>query len=1545
MTAISRTGRGLLAFVLVFAMLTSLGGSLPAAAASDLAPNDGTYQTLPFSQNWSNTGLITVNDDWTSVPGIVGFRGDDITTTTGTDPQTLLADDSPGVIDVIANQNNPNTNTAGGVAEFEITDSVVAFQGSGTADAPYLLIHLNTTGYQSINVTYNLRDIDGSADNAVQPVALHFRVGTVGSFTNVPAAFVADATTGPSLANLVTPVNVTLPAGADNQSQVQLRIMTTNAGGSDEWVGVDDISITGTPSSTDLPPTVVDVNPDNGATNVAIDATVDITFSEPVTVTGTIAIDCTSSGVQNVTPTGGPATFTLPHTNFANAETCTVTVLASQVTDQDGTPTNMAADYVWSFTTASACGTGTITPIHIIQGTGASSGLIGQAHTIEAVVISDFQTVASIRGFFVQEPDAQQDADPATSEGLFIYDNNFGVPVAVGDFVRATGFVSEFQNQTQLSSVSAVTVCSSGVTLPTASNVVLPFPSTAHPERFEGMSVVMTQTLTVNETFNLGRGGILTLADGRLQQPTNVVLPGAPAIALQAANNLNWITLDDGSLLQNPDPIIYPTPAGLSALNTVRSGDSVSAIAGVMTQGNPGWTTPGILYRIHPLSPPTFTATNPRPAAPDPVRAGGSLKISSFNVLNYFLTLDDGVNDICGPDQNAECRGADSAVEFTRQRDKLMQALYILNADVVGLMELENTPNVEPLADIVAGLNALAGAGTYDYIATGVIDPGDVIKVGIIYKPGVVQPVGNFAILNSLDDPNFDTDLHRPALAQTFQESAANGGRFTIVVNHLKSKGCSGATGLDLDQGDGQSCFNYARTVGANALVNWVAGDPTGTGDPDFMILGDLNSYAMEDPMMALETAGYTNLETLFVGANAYSYVFGSQAGSLDHSLANASLVGQVSGATTWHINADEPGVLDYNVEFKTPGQVASLYNADQFRTSDHDPLLIGLNLAPADASILITKTVGVTPGVCATTDEISVTAGTDVYYCYEVTNTGNLTLYLHDLADSELGTLFASLAYTLTPGSSVDTVAAGLTISATINATTVNTALWTAYNLGPIDVVTATATATVTVLPPNIFVDPLSISSSQQTNLQTQHTLTISNTGGSDLTWEIVEAPVVAAAPASPAPLVRIDSQASQADEVEGVESAAPTALAAPDPAARALAKRALLTTGLLLVPDSTNDRIMALDPLTGDMIDPNFVPSNNVVGTGVNAILSAGGDSILLSDQTGDVVHEFDLDGAYLGVFAPAGGANNAILNNIRGISLDASGNLLVTTADATNVDAVAKFDTNGSFLGNFIASGAGGLNSPFDIYGRTADWLVASIDSDNVLRFDLAGAPLGVFAGTNNFPEQINKAANSNVLVANFGGTQEGVIEFTAAGALVGVYDPATLGGYRGAYELPNGTILTTTGTGVHEINRSGVLVRTIIGGSGRFIEYVVIADCTNPADIPWASTSPITGTTTAGDATDVTVTLDSTGLLPGTYTGNLCITSNDPDAGPGNETDLVVVPLTLIVEEPTAVTLSALDAAQAPLPLAGLPVAAMPAVVALALGAAYALRRRE
>lgn len=124
------------------------------------------------------------------------------------------------------------------------------------------------------------------------------------------------------------------------------------------------------------------------------------------------------------------------------------------------------------------------------------------------------------------------------------------------------------------------------------------------------------------------------------------------------------------------------------------------------------------------------------------------------------------------------------------------------------------------------------------------------------------------------------------------------------------------------------------------------------------------------------------------------------------------------------------------------------------------------LTVEAQNPAIAITKTVGTAPGVCAATDTITVDEGTTVYYCYAVTNTGNVPLGLHDLDDSELGNLFTGLAYNLLPGASVDTVAAGLTISATLNVTTTNTATWTAYNAGPINLVTATASATVNVTP-----------------------------------------------------------------------------------------------------------------------------------------------------------------------------------------------------------------------------------------------------------------------------------------------------------------------------------------------------------------------------------------------------------------------------------------------------------------------------------------------
>lgn len=303
---------------------------------------------------------------------------------------------------------------------------------------------------------------------------------------------------------------------------------------------------------------------------------------------------------------------------------------------------------------------------------------------------------------------------------------------------------------------------------------------------------------------------------------------------------------------------------------------------------------------------------------------------------------------------------------------------------------------------------------------------------------------------------------------------------------------------------------------------------------------------------------------------------------------------------------------------------------------------------------------------------------------------------------------------------------------------------------------------------------------------------------------------------------------------ELNGTEEAAPAQLPVPDPDAHELAGAMLPTTGLLLIPESTNDRVMAFDPMTGDLVDADFIPADPTnLSTPIHAVLSPDGMSVLVSDQIDDVVQQYDLAGNFLGTFAPAGGADTSILDNIRGVGFRPNGNLLVTVGGGANDDAVAEFDSAGNYVGNFVANGAGGLDSPFDVFAVTApggsllsgDYLVGGITSDAIHIYDAAGASQGDLAPMNTFAEQIAQAANGNVLVANFSGTQEGVVELDNLGGVVGIYDPASLGGYRGVYELPNGNILTTNGGGVHEIDRAGNLVETKIPGvSARFITLV-------------------------------------------------------------------------------------------------------------------------
>jgi len=566
------------------------------------------------------------------------------------------------------------------------------------------------------------------------------------------------------------------------------------------------------------------------------------------------------------------------------------------------------------------CGDQLESKIHMVQGAGESSPLAGNEVVIEGVVVGTFQTDANgnspLGGYFVQEEDVDTDFDATTSEGVFVFDSSN--LVMVGDVVRVRGSVKEFFELTEIENVSSFASCANGGTV-TPATITLPVDDVADFESVEGMLVSFDQTLYVTNHFNLGRFGEVELTSDidRLYTPTQITEPGILAIAQKMENDLARIQLDDGLTTQNAVPIApYFATDG-----TLRAGDSVSALSGIMSYGFGS-------FEIQPTQAVNFVRENVRQLMPESVP--GSLRVASFNVLNYFTTLD-GLGNICGPGMNLGCRGADNSDEFTRQKDKIVNALIALDADIVGLIEIENDINSLAIADLVA---ALPG---YSYLDTGPIGT-DAIKVAFIYK-NTVSPVGEFKILDSSIDPIFIDDKNRPALIQTFAEVASDA-VFTVAINHFKSKGSDCIALGDPDLNDGQGNCNITRTNAATALVNYLATDPTGSEDPDFLIIGDLNAYAMEDPLKAIESAGYSNLVLQINGATDYSYSFDGQFGTLDYAMTSDTLTSQVEGVTVWKINADEPRALDYN-DFNQ----ANLYNNSQFRASDHDPILVGLNL------------------------------------------------------------------------------------------------------------------------------------------------------------------------------------------------------------------------------------------------------------------------------------------------------------------------------------------------------------------------------------------------------------------------------------------------------------------------------------------------------------------------------------------------------------------------------------------------------------------------
>lgn len=992
---------------------------LPASLAllglltTGIALADATPQVLPFSQNWSSAGLISANDDWSGVPGIVGYLGDySSAMTTNVNPQTVLG--ALGVADVIANQGANTSITAGGVAEFDgLADPVVALQGSGTADAPGLVLHLNTTGNQSIQVSYRLRDVDAGADNAAQQVALQYRVGNTGNFIDVAQGYVPDATDSNS-ATRETAISVTLPADANNQPELQVRIITTNAGGSDEWVGIDDISVTGTTTGGG-----------GGEVNQPIVTTCPVGSTFAQGTGGSISLSATDadSVVNGVSLSGAPAGITLGALNAAATDggvaTVELNVAGTVAVGSYPVQVGFTNDELQSASCTVNVSVDGLTTIPQIQGSGARSTLVGQSVTTRGVV-----TKVTNNGFFLQDPVG--DGNLETSDGIFVFTSSAPPTSAVvGNELRVSATVAEFavgsaaeaqaRPVTELTSPSATLLSTGNSISPTP--IALPEETEGQLERYEGMLVRIEVPLTASQNFFQGRYGQVTLAaDGRLIKPTNIHPAGSPdALDLADENARRRILLDDGTSFQNPNPTPY-----IGADNTLRAGDSLaSGLTGVIDYGLATNSSSGISdYKIHPTQPVVFARTNARTAAPTAV--GGDIRVGSFNVLNYFTT----VGPLGTPCFGGECRGANSADEFQRQRNKIIPAILGLNADVVGLMEIENNGQTA-VQDLVNGLNAMAGAGTWATIPLPTGGTGsDAIRVAMIYKPGRVSLVGN-----AVSDTN--AVHNRPPLAQTF--AAANGEKFSVVVNHFKSKGScpSDANDPDADQGDGQGCWNATRTQQAQALGSFITSTLVPV-DADVVIVGDLNAYGKEDPILELAAQGYVDQIARFDPANGYSYVFDGEAGYLDHALASASLSAQIAGATHWRINADEPSIIDYNTEFKVgdsrcgtasvPSCSPDYYSATVYRSSDHDPVILGLSLGVPGRIIngtngrdTLTGGAGndtITGGLSA--DVITGGAGADTFVYTRMSDAGDrITDFVPGTDRIQLAAALAAVGYT----------------------------------------------------------------------------------------------------------------------------------------------------------------------------------------------------------------------------------------------------------------------------------------------------------------------------------------------------------------------------------------------------------------------------------------------------------------------------------------------------------------------------------------------------
>ncbi|WP_010219945.1 endonuclease/exonuclease/phosphatase family protein [Sphingomonas sp. PAMC 26621] len=851
-------------------------------------------------QDWSDLGLITTNGDWSGVPSIMAFRGDGLVSGTGADPRTVTGTST--VVSVSANQTNPNTFTTGGAAEFQIANPTIALTGSGTAAAPYLALYLDATGRQGVTLSFTLRDLENGADNAVQQVAVQYRLGDTGAWSNVPGGYVADATSGPGSYGADIPVSVTLPSDANTAATLQVRVLTTNAVGNDEWVGIDDIKVTSNGSVGVVPGilSIADASTTEGdAGSHMIDFTVSRIGGASGAVEATYSVSLPGGNGGADAGDFGTTTFTgvVKFADGQSTATISLPVLGDHAPEPNETFSITLSNATGGATIDRATATGTIfnddiLPLQIgeIQGEGHRSAFEGQTVLTQGII-----TAVDSNGFYIQD---MGDGNSHTSDAVFVFTGTAPEDFFLGDLVSVQGVVSEYRAGTgglTVTEITAPTVefISSDYQLPDAvligqggiapptqvidNDGLTSFDPTADGidfwESLEGMRVTIDTPLVVSNT-----------TEDSYAETDVVASLGKGATGV---NDRGGITISDGDF--NPEKIQLQGDstifAGFTAGYSI--GDQLSSVTGIVNYA---------AARYEVLVTEAVTVTKDVSLAKEVTTLTSDathLSMATYNVEN--LDASDGKYDVLA-----------SNIVYNLRAPDIVALQEIQDADGAGRgTDLSGVKTAQGLIDAIAATSGLH----YGYVeiapdtanSTGG-EPNGNIRGGYLYNLDRVSYVEGSAEL--IDGAAYN-NTRKPLVA----DFLFHGETVTAINVHLTSRGGSdplwGATQPPTDAGD---AARTAQAAGVKAYVNaHLADNP----DLNIAVLGDWNGFVWENAQTQLtdpaKGGALTDLATLLSSEERYSYLFEGNAQQLDHILVSDGLLANAQYDAV-HINSQFGG-------------------------------------------------------------------------------------------------------------------------------------------------------------------------------------------------------------------------------------------------------------------------------------------------------------------------------------------------------------------------------------------------------------------------------------------------------------------------------------------------------------------------------------------------------------------------------------------------------------------------------------------------------------